>query len=113
MSSSHLAKVALASVSWTEMKPHVDEHYCLASIKSAWTFAEVFADDTVIISQDDKAKVSLDIPAVGRTIKILQSINELVLVANHDFLVGSKMKLILSIYLIIDPANSNDSLRLR
>ncbi|CAG8817714.1 34249_t:CDS:2, partial [Gigaspora margarita] len=80
--------------------------------KSARTFAKVFADDAVIISQDDKAKVSLGIPAVGRTFKTLQSINESVLGANHDFPVGSKIKLIPSIYLIIDPANSNDSLRL-
>ncbi|CAG8716866.1 16537_t:CDS:2 [Gigaspora margarita] len=77
-------------VEFGKMKPHVNEHYCLASVKSARTFAKVFADDAVIISQDDKAKI----------------------VADHDFPVGSKMKLIPSVYLIIDPANSNNSLRL-
>ncbi|CAG8849156.1 43538_t:CDS:2, partial [Gigaspora margarita] len=61
---------------------------------------------------DDKAKIGLGIPAVGCMFKTLQSINEPVLVADHNFLVDSKIKLILSVYLIINPANSNDSLRL-
>ncbi|CAG8808674.1 44283_t:CDS:2, partial [Gigaspora margarita] len=72
----------------------------------------IFADDTVIISQDDKTKVSLGISVVGRIFKTLQSINKPILVADHNFPVGSKMKLIHFVYLIIDLANSNDSLRL-
>ncbi|CAG8828989.1 29457_t:CDS:2, partial [Gigaspora margarita] len=68
------------------------------------TLAEVFVDN--------KAKVSLGVSAVGHTFKTIQTINEPVLVADHDFLVGSKIKLIPSVYLIIDPANSNDSFRL-
>ncbi|CAG8783419.1 23675_t:CDS:2 [Gigaspora margarita] len=94
------------------MKPHVNKHYCLASIKSTRTFAKVFANDTVIIFQNDKTKIGLGILMVGHMFKILQSINEPVSVADYDFSVGSKMKLIPSVYLIIDPANSNDSFRL-
>ncbi|CAG8655218.1 2838_t:CDS:2, partial [Dentiscutata erythropus] len=30
--------VALASVAQTDIKPHVNEHYCLASVKAAWVF---------------------------------------------------------------------------
>ncbi|CAG8839514.1 36651_t:CDS:2, partial [Gigaspora margarita] len=41
------------------MKPHVDEHYCLVSVKMAKEFAATFANHSLIISQDDKAKVSL------------------------------------------------------
>src|SRR5205823_4688904 len=107
----HPAKVGLASVARTEMKTHVDEHYCLASVKAARTFAEVFAHDAVIISQDDKAKIGLGIPAVGRTFKAMQTVNEPVSIADHDFPAGSKMKLIPSVYLVIDPTNSNDALR--
>ncbi|CAB4425447.1 unnamed protein product [Rhizophagus irregularis] len=107
----HLAKVGLASVARTEMKTHTDEHYCLASIKAARTFAKVFADEAIIISQDDKAKIGLGIPAVGRTFKTIQSVNELVTVEDHDFPTGSKMKLIPSVYLIINPADSSDTLR--
>ncbi|GBC14720.2 hypothetical protein GLOIN_2v1766467 [Rhizophagus irregularis DAOM 181602=DAOM 197198] len=79
----------------------------VASVKAAKMFAEVFADEAIIVSQDDKAKVGLGTPAVGRTFKTIQTINELVTVEDHDFPVGSKMKLIPSVYLIIDPTNSN------
>jgi hypothetical protein len=107
----HPAKVGLASVARTEMKTHVDEHYCLASVKAARIFAEVFADETIIISQDDKAKVGLGVPAVGRTFKTIQTVNEPVTVEDHDFPFGSKMKLIPSVYLIINPGDSSDTLR--
>jgi hypothetical protein len=93
------------------MKSHIDEHYCLTSVKSAWVFAKVFADEAVIISQDDKAKIGLGIPAVGRTFKTIQSVNEPVTVENHDFPTGSKMKLIPSVYLVINPADSSNTLQ--
>ncbi|CAG8834202.1 3988_t:CDS:2, partial [Gigaspora margarita] len=108
----HPAKVALTSIARTDMKLHVDEHYCLASVKAIWIFAEVFTNDTVIVSQDNKAKIGLGIPAVGHTFKSKQTINEPVSVADHNFFTGSKMKLIPSVYLVIDSANSNDNLRL-
>jgi len=92
------------------MKPHIDEHYCLASIKAARVFAEVFADEAIIISQDDKAKVGLGIPAVGHMFKTIQSVNEPVTIKDHDFPTGSKMKLIPSVYLVINPADSSNTL---
>jgi hypothetical protein len=107
----HPAKVGLASVARTDMKSHIDEHYCLASVKAAKIFAEVFAEESIIISQDDKAKIGLGIPAVGRTFKTIQSVNEPVTVEDHDFPTGSKMKLIPSVYLIINPADSSNTLR--
>lgn len=107
----HPAKAGLASVARTEMKSHVDEHYCLASVKAAKVFAEVFADDAIIISQDDKAKIGLGIPAVGRTFKTIQTVNEPVTIEDHDFPIGSKMKLIPSVYLVINPADSSNTLR--
>ncbi|CAG8710987.1 429_t:CDS:2, partial [Gigaspora margarita] len=51
-----------------------------------------FVDDIIIISQDDKAKVSLGISTVGRTFKTIQTINEPISVANYNFPVSSKMK---------------------
>ncbi|CAG8831638.1 15006_t:CDS:2, partial [Gigaspora margarita] len=106
----HPAKVSLASVARTNMKQHVNEHYCLASVKVARVFAVVFASNTVIISQDDKAKIGLDISVVGCTFKTMQSINELVTVEDYDFLKGSKIKLIPSVYLLIDSNDSNTTL---
>ncbi|CAG8834561.1 38678_t:CDS:2 [Gigaspora margarita] len=107
----HPAKVGLASVARTDMKQHVDEHYCLASVKAARVFAAVFASDTIVILQDDKAKIGLGIPAVGCMFKTMQSINEPVTVEDHNFSKGSKMKLIPSVYLLIDPNDSNTTLR--
>ncbi|EXX61846.1 hypothetical protein RirG_167350 [Rhizophagus irregularis DAOM 197198w] len=74
----HLVWIAVAKVSHTETRDHSDGHYCLASVKSARQFATVFANNAVIILQDDKAKIDLGVPAVGRTFHTLQSVNELV-----------------------------------
>ncbi|CAB4475703.1 unnamed protein product [Rhizophagus irregularis] len=55
----HSAWVAVAGVSRTEMREHLDSHYCLASVKCAKQFSSTFANVSVIISQDDKAKIGL------------------------------------------------------
>ncbi|GBC33693.2 hypothetical protein GLOIN_2v1783204 [Rhizophagus irregularis DAOM 181602=DAOM 197198] len=78
----HLVWIAVAKVSHTETRDHSDGHYCLASVKSARQFATVFANNAVIILQDDKAKIDLGVPAVGRTFHTLQSVNELVNLKN-------------------------------
>ncbi|CAB4437176.1 unnamed protein product [Rhizophagus irregularis] len=107
----HPVWVAVAGVSRTETRDHPDGHYCLASVKSARQFATVFADKAVIISQDDKAKIGLGVPAVGRTFRTLQSVHEPVGVADHDFPLGSGQKLVPSVYLMMKPNESNDELR--
>ncbi|CAI2196407.1 15115_t:CDS:1, partial [Funneliformis geosporum] len=90
---------------------HPDGHYYLASVKCARQFATVFADKSVVISQDDKAKIGLGIPAVGRTFRTLQSVHEPVCVADYDFPAGYEQKLILSVYLMIKLNELNDDLR--
>ncbi len=107
----HPAWVAVSRVSHTDTRKHSDRHYCLASVKYVRQFASMFADISVIISQDNKAKVGLGVPAVGRIFQTLQSINEPVSVANHDFPIGCRQKLIPSIYLIIKPNELKDELR--
>ncbi|CAB4441827.1 unnamed protein product [Rhizophagus irregularis] len=107
----HPAWVAVAGVSHTDTQEHIDGHYCLASVKYAKQFASMFADMSTIISQDDKAKIGLGVPAVGRTFRTLQSINEPVSVADHDFPTESGQKLISSVYLIMKPEESKDELR--
>ena len=49
--------------------------------------------------------------AIGRIFKTIQIINEPVFVPNHDFLIAMKHKLIPSVYLVINPSNTNNSLR--
>jgi len=73
-----------------EKKEHIDKHYCLASVKGAKQFAALFSSHSVIVSQDDKAKVPLGIPTVGRTFQTIQSIQEAVSVADHDFPTGAQ-----------------------
>ncbi|CAJ0643233.1 11507_t:CDS:2 [Entrophospora sp. SA101] len=85
----NLPWVAVAGVSCAETRDHPNGHYCLASVKCAKQFATVFADMSVVISQDDKAKIGLGVPAVGRTFHTLQSVHEPVCVADHDFPVGN------------------------
>jgi hypothetical protein len=106
----HPAWVAVAGVSHAETRDHPNGHYCLASVKCAKQFATIFADMSVVISQDDKAKIGLGVPAVGRTFHTLQSVHEPVCVADHDFPVGSGQKLVPSVYLMIKPNESNDEL---
>src|SRR5437763_9400827 len=81
----HPAWVVVARISRTETQDHPDGHYCLASVKCAKQFATAFADMSVVISQDDKVKISLGVPAVGQTFHTLQSVNELICVADHNF----------------------------
>uniref|UniRef100_U9U9H8 C2H2-type domain-containing protein n=1 Tax=Rhizophagus irregularis (strain DAOM 181602 / DAOM 197198 / MUCL 43194) TaxID=747089 RepID=U9U9H8_RHIID len=107
----HPAWVAVARVSRTETNEHPDTHYCLASVKCAKQFTSTFADVSVVISQDDKAKIGLGVPAVGHTFHKLQSVNEPATIADHDFPIGFGQKLIPSVYLIINPNESNDELR--
>ncbi|CAG8803547.1 31409_t:CDS:2, partial [Gigaspora margarita] len=85
-------------------------HYCLQIVKDAKQFASAFASYSVIILQDNKAKFPLGIPAVGKTFRTIQTACKPVEVPDHDFPKGSKQKLIPSVYLTIDPEDSNDLL---
>ncbi|CAG8602695.1 17481_t:CDS:2 [Gigaspora margarita] len=69
----HFAWVSVTRVSRDETKEHPDEHYCLASVKGARQFAQTFSNVSVIVLQNNKSKIGLDIPAVSRTFHILQS----------------------------------------
>src|SRR5687768_11300571 len=53
----HLAQIRIAAVGRNEMNEHIDEHYCLASVKGIKSFALAFSQDIILISQDDKVKV--------------------------------------------------------
>ncbi|PKY56565.1 hypothetical protein RhiirA4_476956 [Rhizophagus irregularis] len=63
--------------SWSLTYRNTDGHYCLASVKSARQFATVFADNAVIISQDDKAKIGLGVLALIPSVYLMIKPNEL------------------------------------
>jgi len=80
-------------------------------VKGVKQFAALFLTHSVIISQDDKAKVPLGILAVRRTFQIIQSFQEPVTLPDHDFSISAQQKLIPSIYLLINPSDTNDTFR--
>ena len=53
----HPTQIRLAAVGKNEMNDHVNEHYCLTSVKDIKSFASVYLQNVVLISQNDKAKV--------------------------------------------------------
>ncbi|GBC07153.1 hypothetical protein RclHR1_00730002 [Rhizophagus clarus] len=71
----HPALIWNVAISRNEMSSHKDSHYCLASVKSIRQFVETFPEHSIIISQDDKTKVPLGIPAVGHTFSTVQTHN--------------------------------------
>ncbi len=107
----HPAMVRIANISQSEKKEHIDSYYCLASIKASKSFTSTFSSLVVMISQDDKAKVNVGIPAVRHTFQTIQSIAEPVEVEDHDFPIDASQKLVSSVYLMINLANSNDIMR--
>ena len=107
----HPALVRIAGVNRDEKKDHIDSHYCLASVKNVRHFATTFADWVVMISQDDKAKVAVGIPAVRRHFETMQTVLESVSLPDHDFPIGTSQKLIPSVYLLINPKEADESLR--
>ncbi|CAG8839327.1 33584_t:CDS:2, partial [Gigaspora margarita] len=106
-----VVKIAIASVFCNETKDHSNRYYCLASIKGARQFVCTFPNVSVIISQDNKAKIDLEILAVGRIFYTLQSASEPVQLPDHDFVCENSQKLILLVYLIIKPNKENDDLQ--
>lgn len=55
--------------------------------------------------QDDKVKIGFEVPAVGQTFHTLQSVYELISVANYNFSLGNMQKIILSVYLTMIKLN--------
>ncbi|CAG8842319.1 1303_t:CDS:2, partial [Gigaspora margarita] len=62
----------------TQARSQAKKHEALKNrrelVKNTKQFASAFASHSVIISQNDKAKILLGIPAVGRTFKTIQSV---------------------------------------
>lgn len=69
----HPAQIRFSAVGRNEMNSHVDEHYCLASVKGVKSFASVYPQDVLLISQDDKAKVSLRIYSFFLNLALISS----------------------------------------
>lgn len=78
---------------------HQDSHFCAASVKFLKDLAEIMGPHaTFVISQDDKARVPLGIPAATKESPILMHLDYRVTLPDHDFPLGSRHKLIPSVY---------------
>lgn len=79
-------------------KGHEDDRFAKATIKYLHNLAVIMGPDLVcVISQDDKAKVPLGLPAAKKQGPILMKLDYQIRLPDHDFVVASRHKLIPSV----------------
>ncbi|CAG8742357.1 22144_t:CDS:2, partial [Gigaspora margarita] len=107
------SSIQVISVSRNEIKNHIDEYYCLLLVKYAQQFVTSFASYSVIMSQDDKAKVLLGVLAVGWTFKTIQSDNKPVAFSGYDFSKGTSSSMhIADILFLLKNPNLDQTLKI-
>lgn len=94
----------------TGRKFHQDAHFATASVKHLKDLARLMGPEIVcVISQDDKAKVPLGLPAAKKQSPILMRMDYRIQLPDHDFVVASKHKLIPSVYAGLEVLNEGVS----
>ena len=80
-------------------KKYQDGHFAIASVTFARELANLFGDHHVLfLSQDDKASVPLGLPISKKQTAILMHLEYKVMLPDHDYPIGTKHKLIPSVY---------------
>lgn len=80
-------------------KCHPDEKFCKTSIRFLESVASLLGPKQIcFISQDDKARVPLGLAAANKQAPIVMHLQYRVRLPDHDWVVGSKHKLIPSVY---------------
>eukprot|EP00771_Trimastix_marina_P000030 gnl/Trimastix_PCT/1024.p1 GENE.gnl/Trimastix_PCT/1024~~gnl/Trimastix_PCT/1024.p1 ORF type:complete len:691 (-),score=56.82 gnl/Trimastix_PCT/1024:1028-3100(-) len=87
---------------------HQDQHYCASMVKKAMLAAHTHLPESILISQDDKAKVPLGTAAIGRQTSIVMGMERDVDMPDHTFPVAAKHKLTPSCYLVMQMNNSEE-----
>lgn len=84
----------------TEMhKKHEDGEFCTATIRSLESLASLLGPQQVfVLSQDDKARVPIGLPAVKSQSPLLMHMEYRILLPDHDWVVAERHKLIPSVY---------------
>lgn len=84
----------------TEMhKKHEDGEFCTATIRSLESLASLLGQQQVfVLSQDDKARVPIGLPAVKSQSPLLMHMEYRILLPDHDWVVAERHKLIPSVY---------------
>ncbi|KAJ8666270.1 hypothetical protein QAD02_007932 [Eretmocerus hayati] len=92
-------------------KWHPDAHFCTASIRLLESLASLIGPELVFfLSQDDEARVHIGVRAANKQSAILMHVDYKVSLPDHDFVVGSRHKLIPSVYagIVIKPGGLGD-----
>lgn len=80
-------------------KDHEDCKFAAATIQFLKDLAGIFGNDSVfVLSQDDKARVPLGLPAANKQGPILMSMDYKVTLPDHDWVIATRHKLIPSVY---------------
>ncbi|CAF1589952.1 unnamed protein product, partial [Didymodactylos carnosus] len=81
---------------------HPDSRLAAASIEYLKDLASLFGSQcTLVLSQDDKARVPLGLPAAKKQAPILMHLEYRVQLPDHDFVIAEKHKLIPSVYAVL------------
>lgn len=92
-------------------KAHRDWSFCRAAIDNLRELVSLLGpSDAAVISQDDRCRINVGTPAVGRQMKVLMHEANKVKLPDHDFPVAKGHKLIPSVYaaLTVEPGKLGD-----
>ncbi len=85
----------LIKASNDEHKKHDDQYFATNTINHLKTLAGSFGSDAVFfLSQDDKARVPIGLPAARKQAPLLMHLDYKITLPDHDFVIASGHKLI-------------------
>lgn len=91
--------VKLMRAQATGRRQHSDQYFAASAITYLKDLAVTMGDRVVFfLSQDDKARVPLGLPAANKQAPILMHLEYVVQLPDHDFVVAEGHKLIPSVY---------------
>ncbi|XP_017475728.1 PREDICTED: uncharacterized protein LOC108365992 [Rhagoletis zephyria] len=80
-------------------KSHLDQHFCVATIRSLETLASILGPlQACFLSQDDKARVPIGLAAANKQAPVLMHMEYRVSLPDHDWMIAARHKLIPSVY---------------
>ncbi|CAF1269054.1 unnamed protein product, partial [Didymodactylos carnosus] len=95
----HTVPVRIRRPENSRHKYHEDTKFTLSTINDLKTMAAALGDESVFyLSQDDKCRIPMGIPASQKQAPIIMSMKIQIKLPDHDFVVATKHKLIPSVY---------------
>jgi hypothetical protein len=90
--------VKLLKAANNERRNHPDAHFAAATISYLKDLAGAMGPECVFLSQDDKARVPLGLPAAHKQAPILMHLEYRIQLPDHDWVIAERHKLIPSVY---------------